>query len=65
MQLKGKEFIGCGSGFPAVNRLTTGDTDRGWKAAPTIKSTPRILKLTRMHEGGNSVQILNVILNIF
>jgi hypothetical protein len=27
----------CGSGFPAAIRFSTGSTDRGWKAAPTIK----------------------------
>ena len=51
----------CGSGFPAANRIIAGSTDRGWpatssvesKAAPTIKLTPKILKLTPMREGEN------------
>ncbi len=38
----------CGSGFPAANRLIAGGANRGWKAAPTIKPTPKILKLTPM-----------------
>jgi hypothetical protein len=36
----------CGSGFPAANRFNDGIADRGWKAAPTFKPTPKILKLT-------------------
>jgi hypothetical protein len=36
----------CGSGFPAANRFIAGRVSRGWKAAPTIKPTPKILKLT-------------------
>ena len=43
----------CGSGFPAANRLIAGGANRGWKAAPTIKPTPKILKLTPMCEGGS------------
>ena len=50
----------CGSGFPAANRFNTGSADRGWprkigmqaKAAPTVKPTPKILKLTPMRPGG-------------
>jgi hypothetical protein len=54
----------CGSGFclhpdlagPAANRFNACSADRGWpatssvesKAAPTIKSSPKILKFTRM-----------------
>ncbi len=40
----------CGSGFPAVNRFNGGSADRGWKAAPTNKPTPKILKLTRIRQ---------------
>ena len=29
----------CGSGFPAANSPIDGNTDRGWKAAPTIQAT--------------------------
>jgi hypothetical protein len=35
--------IFCGSGFPAAIRFYSGHSDRGWKAAPTIKLTPKIL----------------------
>jgi hypothetical protein len=33
----------CGSGFPAAIRLDADSTDRGWKAAPTIKTVLKIL----------------------
>jgi hypothetical protein len=46
----------CGSGFPAANRLTADSTDRGWKAAPTIKPTPKIFKSMPMCEGENPFQ---------
>ena len=29
-------------------------SDRGWKAAPTIKPAPKFLNLTRMRRGGNN-----------
>ena len=44
--------MNCGSGFPAANRVDAGSVDRGWKAAPTAKTTNDILKLTRMRRGG-------------
>ena len=50
------EFMDCGSGFPAANRLITGGANRGWKAAPTIKPTFKILKLTPIRAGGSPVQ---------
>ncbi len=39
----------CGSGVTAANRFSAGTTDRGWKAAPTIIPTPKILKLTPIY----------------
>jgi hypothetical protein len=36
----------CGSGFPAANCFNADSADRGLKAAPTIKPTPEIFKLT-------------------
>ena len=42
----------CGSGFPAAIGTAGIKTIRGWKAAPTIKPTPKILKLTPMRRGG-------------
>jgi hypothetical protein len=33
----------CGSGFLAANRFNVGSADRGSKAAPTAKLTPKIL----------------------
>jgi len=33
--------------------LNAGRADRGWKAAPTINPTLKILKLTRMRAGEN------------
>jgi hypothetical protein len=50
--------MNCGSGFPAANRFNAGSADRGWKAAPTIKPTPRILKLTPMRLAGFRVWCL-------
>jgi len=47
------EFMNCGSGFPAANRLFAGGANRGWKAAPTIKPTSKILKLTPIRLRGN------------
>jgi hypothetical protein len=43
-----------GSGFPAANRFKTGSADRGWKAAPTIKPTPKILKLAPLCPTGHA-----------
>jgi hypothetical protein len=42
----------CGSGFPAANYFIAGRANRGWKAAPTIKPTPKILKLTPIRNSG-------------
>jgi hypothetical protein len=42
----------CGSGFSAANRSFAGGSDRGWKAAPTIKAKSKVLKLTHMRHGG-------------
>jgi hypothetical protein len=41
----------CWSGFPAANSTAGRCLFRGWKAAPTIKPTPKILKLTPMRPG--------------
>jgi hypothetical protein len=46
--------MNCGSGFPAANRFDAGSADRGWEAAPTIKPTTKILKLTHMRRAGSS-----------
>jgi hypothetical protein len=48
----------CGSGFPAANLFDAGSGDRGWKAAPTIKPTPKILKLKCMRHRGNDVKVV-------
>ena len=40
----------CGSGFPAANHSNAGSADRVWEASPTIKSTPKIFKLTPMRK---------------
>jgi len=48
------EFMNDGSGFPAANRLIAGGANRGWKAAPTIKPTPKILKLTIRLRGNDN-----------
>jgi len=48
----------CGSGFPAANRFIAGRANRGWKAAPTIEPTPKILKLTPIRAGGNPEMVL-------
>jgi hypothetical protein len=55
----------CGSGFPAANRFNAGSAHRGWKAAPTTKPTPKILKLTRMrgNDGGVARPVLKDILD--
>jgi hypothetical protein len=45
----------CGSGFPAAISTTGVKTIRCWKAAPTIKPTNKILKLTRMRLAGFGV----------
>jgi hypothetical protein len=49
-----KEIIDCGSGFPAANRFNAGSVNRGWKAAPTIKPTPKILKFAPVRLSGAS-----------
>jgi hypothetical protein len=33
--------FGCGSGFPAANKLHINNADRGWKAAPTSDPTEK------------------------
>ena len=32
-----------GSGFPAANRFFADSANSGWKAAPTIELTPKII----------------------
>ena len=43
LSLEFVELVECGSGFTAANCFNAGETDRGWKAAPTIDPKHRIL----------------------
>jgi hypothetical protein len=45
--------IRWGSGFPAAICSVGLSANRGWKAAPAIKPTPKVLKLKSMRLGGN------------
>jgi hypothetical protein len=41
--------------MPLQRRFNAGSSDRGWKAAPTIKPTPMILRLTHIRLAGFGV----------
>ena len=56
-QLKGIIRRFCsGSGFPAAISAAERRLFRGWKAAPTAKTTNDILKLTRMRCSGTKLE---------
>jgi hypothetical protein len=47
-----KQFMHCGSGFPAAIRFNTGSAVRGWETAPTFKSILWIFKLMHVRLRG-------------
>jgi len=48
----GEKIVNGGSGFPAAICTVGLKPIRGWKAAPTIKPTLKVLNLIYMRTGG-------------
>ena len=51
-----QKVYGLWERLPAAIRIDAGRVNRGWKAAPTIELTPKILKLAPMRLHGNYVK---------